>query len=188
MNNYKIENSQNTDRLPIIRPQNWFFIQNWVKKVVKKNFGLDLFVPVDESFSRNFIVLYTDDKLAKVEIKIDLGFADIKIFDNNNIYGAKLVETEGKFHWKKLILEKSSSESIASKIERFLNLRFNLLEADQNYLKLEKLLEMDYGINFNNFYNNPSQVQIAAIKETVLAVENTINKDREIVNIVDQLY
>lgn len=187
MRNHNIENSQNnTDRLPIIRPQNWLFIQNWVKKVVKAKFGLEVFVPVDKSFSRDFIVLYTDDKLAKVEIKIYRGSADVKIFNNENIYGAKLVETEGKFDWKKLDLASSASESIASKIERFLNLK-SKLEADQNYLKLRGLLEI-YSVNFKNFDNNPSQVQIAAIKEAILVVENVIGRDKEVLDTIENLY
>lgn len=187
MRKHNIENSQNnTDRLPVIRPQNWLFIQNWVKKVVKAKFGLEVFVPVDKSFSRDFIVLYTDDKLAKVEIKIYRGSADVKIFNNENIYGAKLVETEGKFDWKKLDLASSASESIASKIERFLNLK-SKLEADQNYLKLRGLLEI-YSVNFKNFDNNPSQVQIAAIKEAILVVENVIGRDKEVLDTIENLY
>ena len=187
MRKHNIENSQNNiDRLPIIRPQNWLFIQNWVKKVVKAKFGLEVFLPVDKSFSKDFIVLYTDDKLAKVEIKIYRGSADVKIFNNENIYGAKLVETEGKFDWKKLDLASSASESIASKIERFLNLK-SKLEADQNYLKLRGLLEI-YSVNFKNFDNNPSQVQIAAIKEAILVVENVIGRDKEVLDTIENLY
>lgn len=186
MRKHNIENSQNnTDRLPIIRPQNWLFIENWVKKVVKEKFGLEVFLPVDKSFSRDFIVLYTDDKLAKVEIEIGYGFAYVKIYSNNNIYGAKLVEAGSKFHWEKLDLA-SSSESVASKIERFLNLKFKL-EADQNYLKLKGLLEV-CGVSFKNFDNNPSQVQIAAIKEAILVVENVIGRDKEVLDTIENLY